>query len=229
MAIKNAEKERAIELRKNGLTYSEILKEIPVAKSTLASWLQSVGLSKKQKQRITEKRLAASIKGGAVRRNNKIATISKIMTDSKSEIGHLSQREIWLIGTSLYWAEGSKEKEYHPGSGLKFTNSDPEMIKFFLFWLKNSLKISLEKIYFDLYLHDMYKKRSQQIISFWIKETGFGKEHFKSVYFKRDKYGTKRHNVGDGYFGVLRVMVKESSKYTRMVAGWTKGVVEFIR
>ncbi len=229
MTTKGDEKKRAIEFRKGGLTYSEILKKIPIAKSTLSDWLHSVGLSKKQKQRITEKRLAAAFRGGAIRKERRIATVSKILSESESEIGHLSQREIWLIGTALYWAEGSKEKEYYPGSGLKFTNSDPEMINFFLFWLQNSLKIPIEDIYFDLYLHDMYKERSAEIISFWKNQTGFGQNYFKNVYFKRNKDNTKRKNVGNRYFGVLRIMVRRSSKYTRMVAGWTKGIVQFIR
>lgn len=52
-------KEKAINLRKRGFSYSEILEQIPVAKSTLSSWLHSIGLSKKQKQRLTEKKLAS--------------------------------------------------------------------------------------------------------------------------------------------------------------------------
>lgn len=222
-------KEKAIELRKAGLTYSEILLKIPVAKSTLSDWLFSVGLSKKQKQRITEKRLAAAIKGGVAKKEKRMATVSKILDTSKAEIGKLSQREIWLIGAALYWAEGSKEKEYRPGSGIKFTNSDPEMIKFFLFWLKNSLRVTEEEIYFDLYLHDMYRDRVAEIISFWEEQTGYSRSFFKGMYFKRNKANTKRRNVGDNYMGVLRVMVRKSSKYTRMVAGWVSGIVQFTR
>ena len=55
MIEKREEKEKAIKLRKQGKTYSEILSVVPVAKSTLAIWLQSVSLGKKQKQRITKK------------------------------------------------------------------------------------------------------------------------------------------------------------------------------
>ena len=73
MAINNKLKLEAIELRKAGLTYSEILSKIPVAKSTLSDWLYSVGLSKKQKQRITEKRLAASLKGGNGKKDSTIS------------------------------------------------------------------------------------------------------------------------------------------------------------
>ena len=35
-------------LRREGMTYSEILKIIPVAKSTISLWLREVGLSKKE-------------------------------------------------------------------------------------------------------------------------------------------------------------------------------------
>jgi orotate phosphoribosyltransferase-like protein len=52
-------KQKAIQLRMNGLTYSEILKCIPVAKSTVSLWLREVDLSVPQKQRITKKRIAA--------------------------------------------------------------------------------------------------------------------------------------------------------------------------
>ncbi len=41
-------RKKAIDLAK-GKTYSEILKDIPVAKSTLSLWLRWVGLSVRQK------------------------------------------------------------------------------------------------------------------------------------------------------------------------------------
>ena len=50
MLAKIEEKQKAIALRKRGYSYSEILAEVPVAKSTLSLWLRSVGLAKKQKQ-----------------------------------------------------------------------------------------------------------------------------------------------------------------------------------
>lgn len=229
MAINNELKEKAIKLRRAGLTYSEILLEISVAKSTLSDWLYSVGLSKKQKQRITEKRLASALKGASVKKAARLARVQKILTDSSAQIKNLSSREQWLIGVALYWAEGSKEKDWHPGSPLVFSNSDPEMIRYFLFWLQDSLNISRDDIHFHLYLHDMYKEKAEKIISFWIAKTGFERKSFEGVYFKRNKDGTVRKNVGDNYTGVLRVIVRRSSEYTRMVAGWVNGIVQFIR
>ena len=65
--LKIEEKIKALELRRKGLTYKEILKQVPVAKSTLSLWLREVGLSKTQKQRITQKQIKASQRGGDTR------------------------------------------------------------------------------------------------------------------------------------------------------------------
>src|SRR5574343_181567 len=96
-----SKKEKAINLRKEGKTYSEILKEIPVAKSTLSEWFRDVSLSKKQNQKLTQEKY----------------------TKAFGDVKNITKRELWLIGVVLYWAEGSKEKEYRPGSGINFNNS----------------------------------------------------------------------------------------------------------
>ena len=49
MITKIKEKEKAIKFRKEGFFYSEILKKVPIAKSTLSLWLRSVGLTERQK------------------------------------------------------------------------------------------------------------------------------------------------------------------------------------
>jgi hypothetical protein len=144
----NTLKETAIALRRKGLTYSEILKEIPVAKSTLSDWLHSVGLSKYQKQRLTKKKLAAIKRGAEAKHMQRIVRTQKIIKDAQREIGMISKRELWLMGTMLYWAEGSKEKDYRPGSGVQFTNMDPLMICFFLRWLKEICGVDKKRAYF---------------------------------------------------------------------------------
>ena len=61
--MKNLLKEKALILRKEGSSYNEILMQVPVAKSTLSLWLRSVGLSKVQKQRLTDKKRASRERG----------------------------------------------------------------------------------------------------------------------------------------------------------------------
>src|SRR3989338_3599097 len=142
MQEKIAEKQKAIELRKQGFSYREILEKIPVAKSSLSLWLKSVKLAESQTQRLTEKKIASALRGAMKRKEDRIVLTKQIKDKARVEVGKLSNRGLWLIGIALYWAEGSKEKEYNRGSRIIFSNSDPYMIKLFLKWLIEIVKIS---------------------------------------------------------------------------------------
>src|SRR3990167_9065647 len=112
MIPKIQEKEKAILLRKEGFSYTEILEQVPVAKSSLSLWLRSVGLSKKQKQRLTDKKLASIKRGWAKWHQMRVDKTNEIKKESIKEIQELrvGVRDLWLIGVALYWAEGSKER-----------------------------------------------------------------------------------------------------------------------
>ena len=112
MISKIVEKEKAIALRRQGKTYSEILAEVPVCKSTISLWLHSVNLAKHQKQRITQKRTDARLRAIATKRQQRIDRTTAIVDKAKIEIGAVTQRELWLLGTALYWAEGAKQNEW---------------------------------------------------------------------------------------------------------------------
>jgi len=222
-------KERAIDLRKQGLSYREIMNEIPVAKSTLSEWLHSVGLSKHQKQRLTQKKLASAKRGAEAKHRRRIVLIQKIIDTAKKDVGTISKRELWLIGTMLYWAEGSKEKDYCPGSRVAFTNSDPNMVVVFLRWLKQSCGKTFTDITLDIYIHELQKNRTAEIIDFWSKTIEYPVAYFQHIYYKKGNPNTKRKNVGHSYHGVLKINVKSSSSLNRQIAGWTQGVVESLR
>ena len=224
--IKLKEKEKAIKLRKRGFSYSEILKEIPVAKSTLSLWLRSVGLSKRQKQRLTEKKFAAILRGGATKRRQRIERTKQIKRTAKAEIKTISKKELWLMGIMLYWAEGTKEKEYRPGKNVQFMNSDAAMIKLFLRWLFKICKIEKERLVFSIYIHKNSKNNIEKVRDFWSLQTGFTKKYFSHVYFKKHKPKTNRKNIGDTYYGTLRVTVRASSGLNRKIAGWTEKICQ---
>jgi hypothetical protein len=222
-------REKAIGLRRQGKTYSEILKEVLVAKSTLSLWFHEVELAKHQVQRITEKRIAGQKKGAQARRSQRIALQHKIWLKSEQEIGSLSDRELWLIGIALYWAEGSKEKTWRPGSKLLFSNSDPRMIRVFLKWLLLFPDISKERIGFEIYIHENSENNIEHVKKFWATETGFPVQFFQKIYFKKNKIYTNRRNKGSLYNGLLRVKIPKSSTLLRKIEGWTRGVDAYCR
>ena len=212
---------KAIKLRKKGFSYSEILQTVPVAKSTLAIWLQSVGLSKKQKQRLTDKKLASALRGAA-RKKEKRLTLSELLKNTaKNEVGKISDRELFLIGAALYWAEGSKQKDHNVSARVRFSNSDPNMIKLFLLWLNKICNIKKKDIRCDLYIHEKANINGAKF--FWEKQVG---TPVQGVYFKKPK-ATKRKNIGDNYFGLVSINVKRSTNLNRIISGWIDGICKY--
>jgi hypothetical protein len=228
-AIKYDLKEKAIALRKKGNTYSEILQQIPIAKSTLSDWLHSVGLSKYQRQRLTEKKLLSAKHGGEAKHLQRIEKMAAIIKTAKAEVGPLSKRELWLMGVMLYWAEGSKEKEYRPGTGVLFTNMDPLMICFFIHWLETAFGVNKTDLIFEITIHETHRHRLKEIINYWSKIIGIPSQAFSHIYFKKASIKTNRKNINETYFGVIRIKVRSSTDLNRSIAGWTLGVVESSR
>lgn len=220
-------KQKAINLRKQGKTYSEIMKEVPVAKSTISLWLRGVGLSVRQKQAITEKRISAQKKGAESQKRKRIERQSHILNMSEKEIGKMTLRELWLIGIALYWAEGSKEKDFRPGARTSFSNSDPKMIKLFLKWLSDCVKVSSDDISADLYIHESHRNNVDAVLARWSDIIGVKKSFFKAVYFKKNKINTKRKNTGALYLGLLRVNIRASSELNRRITGWIMGINKY--
>jgi hypothetical protein len=223
MIIKIEEKEKAIEFRKKGFSYSEILKEIPVAKSTLSLWLKSVGLAKDQKQRITEKRIAGSLRGAKARRDQRIRITKEIKDKARKEIDDIDKKDLWLIGIALYWAEGAKEKEWGTRAGIKFSNSDPKMILLFLKWLKNTFSTDNSKLVYELYIHETANIKNAQ--KYWSDLLSISEEKIRT-YFKKSKIKTIRKNTGDNYYGLIVIKVNKSFNLNRAIAGWIEGICE---
>ncbi len=223
-------KEKAVALRKEGKTYSEILKEVSVAKSTLSEWFRDVKLSKPQIQKITLKKLQAAKRGGEAKHAQRLLRTQIIRDEALQDIKSISKRELWLIGIVLYWAEGTKEKDFRPGTSLTFNNSDPRMIKIYIMWLLKSCDVPKERIQCDIYIHQNSKNNVEEAKRHWSIVTGFQIEKFQKVYFKTNKIKTtNRRNTGTLYYGLLRVKVSASSTLLRRVAGWTEAIVKCLK
>lgn len=227
MIHKEVEKKLALSLRKQGFSYSEILKRVPVAKSTLSLWFRGVGLSKQQKQRLTEKKLSSMQRGWTKWRQQRIDLTEKVKKDARADVKKLNERELWLIGVALYWAEGTKQKEHSTGRGVLFNNSDPAMIRVFMKWLRAVMKIKEEDIGFEMYIHENHKENINKFLDYWAGVAGVEAKRIKA-YFKKNKIKTNRKNTGENYYGLLRVKVRRSSVLNRKISGWTEGIADNI-
>ncbi len=225
MIAKFKEKERAVALRKDGFTYGEILKRVSVSKSTLSLWLHDVGLARKQKQQMTERKRAAQLRGGAARKSERQIREKNIRSMSKAEIGKLSRRDLWLIGTALYWAEGTKQKQHNVSQGLALINDDCRLLRIFILWTR-LIGIPRSRLVFEMYIHDNSRNRRVEVVKYWTKKLGVPKSTPINVYFKRHHTTGYRRKLSVDYFGSLRIKVRASTDLNRKITGWVEGIVE---
>lgn len=222
--VKQDLRTQAITLRFEGKTYREILAVVPVAKSTLSLWFRSVSLSKEQEQVYSERKRLAGLRGGMARRKERVERTSQIIDSARNEITSLDHERLGLIGATLYWAEGSKEKINGRGQRVAFSNSDPRMILVFLKWLTIYLGVSRQNILFNLYIHENYRLVSEEHVAFWRNTIGVGYNTLERVYVKKHNLSPKRKNVHSNYHGQLNVIVKNSVDLNRRIAGLIEGI-----
>lgn len=212
----------AIALRREGKTYKEIQAVVPVAKSTLSLWLRSVGLAKKQQQRISEKRLQAARKGAEVRRSQRLREKEALRESGVIEVGPLTERDRWLVGIALHWAEGSKQSSRSPSTGVVFANMDATMIRTYLTWLKQ-LGVKDIDLVFELYVHKVRALEAKEFAAWWSRKLKVPERKILT-YLKQGSPTTNRTNTDDLYRGLMRIKVKRSTSLNRKIQGWFEGI-----
>ena len=223
MLHREKERIKAIAMRKNGLSYSEILSEVKVAKSTLSLWLRSVSLTKRQVQRLTDKKRAAQERGWRKVHEQRVEKTKLIKEKAWKEVGNFIVDPLWVAGLALYWAEGSKEKDWTKDAKMTFSNMDLNAHQLFIKWVKKYLQVENGSLKYELYIHE--KANIESAKKFWMD--GFKISHRQlRVYFKKHNPRAKRKNNGDKYRGTARVVIARSTDLNRKIAGWVEGMIK---
>jgi hypothetical protein len=145
----------------------------------------------------------------------------RVKARSAQEIDHLSDRELFLIGVGLYWAEGSKSKPYRRHEAVTFINSDPDMIRVYLAWL-DLLGVAGDRRRFSVMIHESADVESAE--RYWADLVGRDVTEFGKTTSKRRNPKTVRKNVGSDYRGCLVVRVLQGADLYRRIEGWWSGV-----
>ncbi len=219
-------REQAIALRRRGLSYRQILEQLPMAKSTLSLWLRDVSLSAPQKQALTQKKRDAAKRGAETKKKQRLLSTEQLKIAARKQIGNLSKRERLLIGVTLYWAEGSKQRASSVSVGVTFNNSDPLMVRFFKDWLLKSVGVMKSNLKFEIYLHDSQKYRLHEVKEYWARVLGESVVNLSTVYFKKNIIKRDRKNTENGYHGLVRIRVRASTNLNRTITGWVDGIVK---
>jgi len=202
------DREKALALRKEQkMSYSQIKKTLGISKSTLSYWLRDYPLSEKKIKELQrqgwKKGEAAKERFRNTMRRKREERLKNTYEEQKELILPLNKREIFITGLFLYWGEGTKSRR----DSLEIANSDPALIKFFIYWLVKILPVPRKKIRIHLHLYsDMSIERE---VNYWSKELKIPKRQFTRPYIKENSSKRINHK-GSFNHGTCKVRVHDT-------------------
>lgn len=179
-------KSRAIQLRlEQQLSYTAIMKQLLVAKSTLSEWLRPFPLSKEkiiELRRTAWKNNEAKIElFRATMREKRAKKDDEVYQKYMKRFAKVSAREMFISGLILYLGEGAKTNNYT----ISLANTDPRIMKFFVKWLCKFFSVSKDKLKAHLHLYENMNIKKEK--EFWKSELGFGDNQFYKHYITKFK------------------------------------------
>jgi hypothetical protein len=125
--------------------------ELGCSKSSISLWVRD--LPKPERRHRTEEASAIARRGWEARLQRREEERRRTKAAAMHAVGEPSEREVFLAGVALYWAEGAKDTSYCRRERLHFINSDPNVIAFFLRWL-DTLGVERERLRFRVSIHE---------------------------------------------------------------------------
>lgn len=175
-------KNKAAALRKSGLSYGEISKNLGVAKSTLFEWISDIKrpgfITKAERLKHLERIRVLAAKAHHKKREQRLKIISDRIQREVQNYPLQDIRYFKSMLSMLYWAEGSK------GRGtVRFANTDPELSRLFLTLLRKCYQIDETKLRARLHLHYYHNIRKTK--KFWSDFLNIPEDRFGKIYIKR--------------------------------------------
>jgi len=220
-------KEKAKELRSQGLSYQEISDKVDVTKSTVYYWARDIKLGSAAKKRVEKKRKDA-LRRGLVAYNNTHSELrsqeaaairEKHKEKAANEIKSISRQNLKLIGAALYWAEGNTKNRHC----FRFANSDPDMIKVTVKFLHEICNVPNGRIKARIHLYP--RTNRSKAISYWSRVAGLPKKNFYKSQVQISRASKSRRAKNTLPHGTLHLTVCDTELACR-VKGWIRGLLQ---
>ncbi|GAA2266824.1 hypothetical protein GCM10010145_36590 [Streptomyces ruber] len=211
---------KARELRLQGWTYDRIESELGCSRSSVSLWVRD--LPKPTPRYTPEEQRALMNEGLARFRSARNEELQSVKAAARQEIGDLSDRELFMAGIALYWAEGAKSKPYARRERAVFINSDPGVILTYLAWL-DLLGVEENRLGYRVLIHE--SADVDAALRYWADVAAVDTAVFAKPTLKKHNPVTVRKNTGDDYHGCLVITVARSADLYNRIEGWWYGIV----
>lgn len=172
-------KAKVRQLREDGYSISEIVEETGTHKATVSNWVRDLPLTDAHKAALIARnpRWANANEGGQANRRKGLITrrAAQQQGRERAKEGDALHRK----GCILYWAEGAKRK-----SGIHLINTDPDMLIFFMRFLRQALHVPDEWV--SLYVHCNTEdiQEHERMKRYWLQTLHLPPACFRKVILK---------------------------------------------
>lgn len=220
--MKLLEKERALNLRKQGYSINEITTKVGVAKSTISLWVRNVALSHGAKSRIESLRTAGQRASQQTHYELTRMHLGLARSEAEEAIRSLpTTKDLALISVALlYWCEGAKSLN---DQTLRFSNSDPLVIEAFMSLMRKAFLLDESKFRARMHLHEYHREKIQR--KSWMKHTQLPANQFRRTYWKPNT----GKNIHPGYSGCIHIDyydVRIARKICAVARAYLKSVLQ---
>lgn len=219
MRPKVQEIQKAIALRRKGLSYRDILSQVSLAKSTVSNYLKDLPLTESEKKYLKSRRDSnisrGRIKAATSNHMRRIVRDGFLFEEARKEFQAMSEDPLFHVGIALYWAEGAKRN-----SIFAFTNSDPDMMVLMITWVERFLSVSRTDVRARLYTHKPFAHENNE--QYWSNVTGVPFRNFRKTIYKPTGLLVKKR---PNYRGCVRIELSRVV-YLRKLLFWQKMLIE---
>jgi hypothetical protein len=161
----------------------EIASAVGVSLSSVSLWVRDIELEDVQQ---------ASLRCRAARRRGEAtAARARAFRRDAQEHGREQARRadpLHIAGCMLFWAEGDKHR-----NGVRLSNSDPELLRLFVGFLRRCYEADVTRIAVTCYLFTDHLDRQREVEDFWLRTLALPRSCLrKSIVNVYSKYSQKK-------------------------------------
>lgn len=220
MKARLEDRNKAIELRRKGLSYKEIQTFVKVSKGLLSMWLADLELSQDEKKvleaKLSERKNRGRLNSKILNQTRRLDRERKVAKEAEVIFKKRKGDPQFLMGLTLFWAQGAKSSP-----DFNFMSTDTDMIFIMYAWIQRYLSVGKEKVKVRIFVPD--GPQVQGFTGFWAKNLGVLENSIAVSREKTRKVGLK---IDPYYKGCVRLTVV-GVKYKRLMTTWQRLYIDF--
>jgi len=212
--MKTLERGEARRLRREqGLPIKEIARRLGVAVSSVSVWVRDIELTAAQHEALLDRNPAYNHQRNGSRTMAARYRAERVIYQQEGRRLARRREPLHIAGCMLYWAEGAKERNQ-----LQFSNSDPDMARFFVTFLETYFEVAPCDIRITCHLFADHVERQQEVERFWLDYLGLPDSSLRKSVVNRYSRWTQKKRYNRLPYGTCRVVVSRT-RITQSIFG----------